>query len=130
MIVVLALAVALLVAAGVELLLGRSLFRAILGLSLLAHAANVVVLAAGGVGAAAPILAREGVASATADPLPQALVLTAIVISMAVTLYLIGLMRAKARKLTSIGIEPAPAGDENREPAAVRAELGTPEASR
>lgn len=130
MIVVLALAVALLVAVGVELLLGRSLFRAILGLSLLAHAANLVVLAAGGVGAAAPILARGGAGGEIADPLPQALVLTAIVISMAVTLYLIGLMRARARDLGGVAVEPAPTGDEDREPAAVAAELGTPGGSR
>ncbi len=130
MIVVLALAVTLLVAVGVELLLGRSLFRAILGLSLLAHAANLVVLAAGGVGPAAPILARDGVRGQTADPLPQALVLTAIVISMAVTLYLIGLLRAKARDLASVAVEPAPAGDGDREPAAVAVELGAPGGSR
>ena len=130
MIVVLALAVTLLVAAGVELLLGRSLFRAILGLSLLAPSANLIVLAAGGVGKAAPILERGIAGAEIADPLPQALVLTAIVISMAVTLYLIGLMRAKARDLASVSVGPAPAGDEERDPAVVAAELGNREGSR
>ena len=126
MILVLALAVALLVAVGVELLLDRSLFRAILGLSLLAHAANLVVMAAGGEGPAAPIVDGTAGGAATADPLPQALVLTAIVISMAVTLYLVGLLRASARDLGSVTVEPAPAGDEDRAPATVAAELGRP----
>lgn len=124
MIAVLALAVALLVAAGVDLLLGRSMFRAILGLSLLAHAANLVVMAAGGEGPAAPILGGTKKAIATADPLPQALVLTAIVISMAVTLYLVGLLRASGRALGSVKIEPALASDKGREPESVAGELG------
>lgn len=130
MIAVLALAVAMLVAVGVGLLLDRSLFRAILGLSLLAHAANLMVLAAGGAGAAAPVLTADRAAQEIADPLPQALVLTAIVISMAVTLYLIGLMRAKGRALGTEAVEPAPAGDEDRSENAVAAELGAPGGSR
>ena len=127
MIAVLALAVALLVAVGVELLLGRSLFRAILGLSLLAHAANLVVMAGGGAGPAAPILDGGGAAVDTADPLPQALVLTAIVISMAVTLYLVGLLRASARGLGGVAVEPALGSDEGRDPVVVAEELGRPE---
>ena len=126
----LALAAALLVGVGVELLLGRSLFRAILGLSLLAHAANLVMMAAGGQGENAPILDGVGGAVATADPLPQALVLTAIVISMAVTLYLVGLLRVSARDLGSVAVEPALVSDEDREPAAVAAELGSSGGSR
>ena len=124
MIVVLALAVALLVGVGIELLLCRSLFRAILGLSLLAHAANLVVMAAGGEGPAAAIV--DGTGAETADPLPQALVLTAIVISMALTLYLVGLLRASARELGGVAVEPALAGDEDRDPDAVAAELSPP----
>ncbi len=124
MIVILALAVAMLVAVGVHFLLARGLFRAILGLSLLAHAANLVVLAAGGEGVAAPILGREGSELGIADPLPQALVLTAIVISMAVTLYLVGLLRASARDLGAVEVEAALASDEGRDPASVARELG------
>ena len=125
MIAVLAASVALLVGIGVDLLLGRSLFRAILGLSLLAHAANLVVMAAGGVGVAAPVLAGADGHVETADPLPQALVLTAIVISMAVTLYLVGLLRASARKLGTIEVEPALTSDDGRDQDAVAAELGS-----
>jgi multicomponent Na+:H+ antiporter subunit C len=125
-IAVLALAVAVLVAVGVELLLCRSLFRAILGLSLLAHAANLIVMAAGGSGAAAPMLGGAGAGAEIADPLPQALVLTAIVISMAVTLYLIGVLRTSARDLGSVTVEPALDSDESRDPEVVAGELEPP----
>lgn len=123
MIPILAAAVALLVGVGVHLLLGRSLFRSILGLSLLAHAANLVVLAAGGEGRAAPILGRSSAAADIADPLPQALVLTAIVIAMAVTLYLVGLLRASSERLESVAVEPAPASDDGRDLAELEREL-------
>jgi multicomponent Na+:H+ antiporter subunit C len=120
---VLALAVFMLVAVGVSFLLDRSLFRAIIGFSLLAHAANLVVLAAGDAGRTAPILGREGAGPESADPLPQALVLTAIVISMAVTLYLLGLLRATARSLGSVTVGRPLANDDGRDPEAVAREL-------
>ena len=59
MIAVLAVAVALLVTAGVHLLLERSLFRAVLGLSLLANAANLIVLSSGGAGEVSPMSSRK-----------------------------------------------------------------------
>ncbi|MEM9558104.1 MAG: NADH-quinone oxidoreductase subunit K [Acidobacteriota bacterium] len=117
MITVMALAVALLVVVGVELLLGRSLFKAILGLSLLAHAAHLLMIATGGVGTSPPVLDGSGSVVGTADPLPQALVLTAIVISMAVTLYLVGLLQASGRRLGASAVEPALASDPGREAA-------------
>ena len=71
-------------AAGVYLLLQRNVVKIILGLALLGHGANLLIFTAGGLTRArAPIIA-EGALSAppdTADPLPQALILTAIVIS-------------------------------------------------
>lgn len=123
MILVLALAVTMLVAAGVYLLLSRSMFRAILGLSLLANAANLIVLAAGGVGSGAPILGRAGSGAGFADPLPQALVLTAIVISMAVTLYLLALLRVAGESSGSIEARRPLASDAGRDPERVAREL-------
>lgn len=118
-----ALAVALLAGAGAYLLLGRTLFRAILGISLLAHAANLVVLAAGNPGETAPVLSAARARLETADPLPQALVLTAIVISMAVTLYLLGLLRANASSFDSVAIERPLSDDADRDPEQVAREL-------
>jgi multicomponent Na+:H+ antiporter subunit C len=73
-------------AVGTYLVLHRSLTRIILGLGMLANAVNLVALAAGGPPRSAPIVGREG---PLADPVPQALVLTAIVISLAVTAFLL-----------------------------------------
>ncbi len=67
-------------AAGVYLLLDRSLTRVLLGFLLLGNATNVLLLAAGGPAGLAPILGYAEAAEMS-DPLPQALILTAIVIS-------------------------------------------------
>jgi multicomponent Na+:H+ antiporter subunit C len=87
-----AVAVGLLVAGGSYLVLQRGLLRVVLGFVLLGHAMVVLVLAAGGDrgGFALP---GNG-AGESADPLPQAFVLTAVVIAFAVTVYLLGLLRA------------------------------------
>ena len=120
---VLALAVGLLAAVGVYLLLARRVFPVILGLSLLAHAANLVVLAGGDRGEKAPIVVDGVERALLADAVPQALVLTAIVISMAVTLYLLATFAARARVLEADEIGPALSSDAERDREAVRAEL-------
>ena len=79
----------LLFGAGTYLLLQRNLTRIIVGLGLIAHGANLLLLLAGRAGPA-PI--TDGTNPATpADPLPQAMVLTAIVISFGVTVFLLAL---------------------------------------
>jgi len=89
-----AVAVGLLVAGGVYLILQRGLLRVVLGFVLLGHGVNVLVVAAGGMQRrAAPLLDRTD-PEVAADPLPQAFVLTAIVITFAITVYLLGLLRA------------------------------------
>ena len=91
-------AVGALVAVGVYLVSGRSLSRIVLGFALLGHAAVLALLAAGGP-AGDPPLADRTPPAASADPLPQALSLTAIVISFGLTLYLLALAR-RQRELT------------------------------
>ncbi len=90
--VALIVAVGGLVAVGVYLITGRSLSRIILGFSLLGHAAVLALLAAGGPAGEAP-LADRSTPEAAANPLPQALSLTAIVISFGLTLFLLALAR-------------------------------------
>lgn len=92
--------IGVLVAGGVYLLLRPRTFELVLGLTLLSYAINLLIFATGRVQIdRAPIL-RDGVPATlanTADPLPQALVLTAIVISFAMTAVMIVLaMRAHA----------------------------------
>jgi multisubunit Na+/H+ antiporter MnhC subunit len=123
MTVVLILAVGLLAGAGVYLLLARRVFPVILGLSLLTHAANLVMLAAGDASERAPIVVEGIERQLLADPVPQALILTAIVISMAVTIYLLALFTAGARVLKTDGILQAADSDSSRNEETLRAEL-------
>ncbi len=83
--------VALLVAGGTYLVLQRGLVRVTLGFVLLGHAANLVLLAAGGTGRREEPLLGTTDAALAADPLPQAFALTAIVITFGITVYLLAL---------------------------------------
>jgi multicomponent Na+:H+ antiporter subunit C len=91
-----ALVVGALYAAGLYLLLRRSLVKLVLGLALLGHAANLLIFTAGRIGrAAAPIVpgGASGLEPPYADPVPQALVLTAIVIGFGVQAFAVVLLR-------------------------------------
>lgn len=81
---------ALLFSLGTYLLLQRRLSRLIIGLGLLGHSANLLLLLSGGERGIAPIIGSVG-DKRTADPMPPALALTAIVISFAVTGFLLAL---------------------------------------
>lgn len=77
-------------AAGTYLLLQKLLSRIVVGLGLIAHGANLVLLGSGGPPGAAPIL-EDGEVVRYSDPLEQAMVLTAIVITFGVTAFLLAL---------------------------------------
>ena len=90
MTLLLAICVGLLVASGLFLLMQRSMLRIVLGLVMLGHGANLAVFVSGGLTRAKPPLIPAGATTppeAAADPLPQALVLTAVVISFAITAF-------------------------------------------
>ncbi len=87
--------VALFTAGGVYLLLRARTFPVVLGLTLLTYAVNLFLFASGRLTTGAPPIIREQ-ATHYADPLPQALVLTAIVISFAMTAFVI-VLSLKAR---------------------------------
>lgn len=89
MTVTLAATAAVLFAVGTYLILQRKLSRIIIGLGLLTHGANVLLITAGRRGDP-PIIGRPGTTH-FADPLPQALALTAIVITFGVTTLLLAL---------------------------------------
>lgn len=89
MTIVLAATAAALFAIGTYLVLQRKLSRIIIGLGLLTHGANILLITAGRRGDP-PIIGDEP-ASSFADPLPQALVLTSIVITFGVTMFLLAL---------------------------------------
>jgi multicomponent Na+:H+ antiporter subunit C len=87
--VLLAATAAALFAVGTYLVLQRQLSRIIIGLGLLTHGANVLLITAGRRGR--PPLVGSGPSRSFSDPLPQALALTAIVITFAVTALLLAL---------------------------------------
>jgi len=92
----LAIGIGALVAAGIWLVLQERSFSVILGLTLLSYAANLFIFAGGRLAPTAAPLVLPG-AENLADALPQALVLTAIVISLGMTAYLVALaLRAVA----------------------------------
>ena len=87
--VLLAAAAGLLFAIGTYLILQRKLSRIIIGIGLMSHGANILLITAGKRGL--PALIGSGDESEFSDPLPQALTLTAIVITFGVTAFLLAL---------------------------------------
>src|SRR5690606_37966774 len=87
-----ALVVGVLFTAAVHLLMASDVQRVVIGFLLLSNAVNLLVLTAGGtsVGAAPPLIV-EGEASPYADPLPQAFILTAIVIGLGSSAFLLAM---------------------------------------
>lgn len=87
MLVVLAIVTGILYAAGIYMLLQRSIVKLVFGLVLLSHAANLLIFTSPGLTRHEPALIEQGQSlpeAGHADPVPQALILTAIVISFAV----------------------------------------------
>ena len=81
-----ALSIGLLAACGIYLVLRERTFSVIMGLSLIGYAVNLFLFASGRLQSAAPPIVRPE--ASFADPLPQALILTAIVIGFGMTAYL------------------------------------------
>ena len=99
---VLAVLVGTLFACGAYLILRRTQIRLILGLGLLSHAVNLLIFGSGNLNQAYPPildknadLATQLAVHAFADPLPQALILTAIVINFGVTAFVIVLINRR-----------------------------------
>lgn len=92
-------------AAGFYLILSRALVRVLLGVALIGNAANLLILTAGRLVRALPPIAPEGLNAPlanAANPLPQALILTAIVIGFSLFAALLVLA---ARGYRSLGAD-------------------------
>lgn len=106
-----------LVAAGVYLMLRRSVVRLLFGLVLLGHGANLLVFVVGGVtrGVAPWVAPGESAPPpGAADPIPQALVLTALVIGFAVIAFTTVLVERAYRLTGSDDLERLSPGEESR----------------
>ncbi len=102
-----ALAFGVLVAVGAYLILSRNVLRLALGLLVLSNAANLALFVAGRMGQATPPLVAAGEATIahSANPLPQALILTAIVISFALAAFAMVLFEGAHRRLGTLDTE-------------------------
>ena len=100
---VLAFVIGALYSAGLFMMLRRSVVKLIIGISLLGHAANLLIFTIAGLTRATPPLISTGNSPvAVADPLPQALILTAIVIGFAVQGFAVVLIH---RAIQTIGTD-------------------------
>lgn len=90
-----------LVGFGVYLLLARSVIRALIGFILMSNGVNVLFLIASGPAGEVPIIG-EGDGGPIADPVPQALVLTAIVIGFGVVAFLSALVLTVAWRMKTL----------------------------
>ena len=100
--IVLAFVIGGLYAAGIYLMLRRSMPKLVMGLIFLSNATNLLIFVAAGLTRGKPALVAPGETSLGqphADPLPQALVLTAIVIGFGVLAFFLTLLRQAYRKL-------------------------------
>ncbi|WRS31181.1 Na(+)/H(+) antiporter subunit C [Actinomycetaceae bacterium MB13-C1-2] len=77
--------VGILIGSGVYLALERTLSRIFIGLSLITNGVNLLILAMGGAAGLPPLLGRDE--SVIVDPLPQAMILTSIVLSLGTTAF-------------------------------------------
>lgn len=91
--IVLAILVGVLYTAGVYMLLRRSILKFIIGIIYMSNATNLLVFLAAGIVPGNPVFVGEGVTNTAqlADPLPQSLVLTAIVIGLGMVVFILAL---------------------------------------
>ena len=115
--IVASITVGLLVAIGVWMLLDRSLVRVVLGIVVLGNGINLAVFSAGRLdGRAAAFTTAAGAPAAAANPLPQALVLTAIVIGFALFVFALAVLKrswelhgnVETDRITAVAEEPVP----------------------
>jgi multicomponent Na+:H+ antiporter subunit C len=102
-------------AAGLYLMLGRSIGKLIVGLVLLGQAANLLIFTAGRLTRARPPIIPEGALQPQvpfADPIPQALILTAIVIGFGVLAFALVLVDRTFQTLGTYDIDSMTSTDE------------------
>ncbi|WP_289017616.1 Na(+)/H(+) antiporter subunit C [uncultured Ornithinimicrobium sp.] len=94
---------AALVGTGTYLFLSRSLVRALMGFLLMGNGINLLFIIASGPPGAPPIVGASPTGERMADPVPQALVLTAIVITLGMTAFVLALAH-RGRQLSGVDL--------------------------
>jgi multicomponent Na+:H+ antiporter subunit C len=122
------LVIAAFVGSGLYLMLSRHVVRLVLGLALLTNGAILLIFVAGRGGPVAPAVIPEGATTLAADAanaLPQALVLTAIVIGFALTAFAVALIVAAYRRLGTLDARGMLAAEAMGAPETTAAPLGS-----
>ncbi len=109
---VMSVVVGMLFTCGTVLLLKRSLLQVIVGLCLLSHGANLSLIIAGGLKRGGPPILGVGAGPPFTDPLPQALVLTAIVISFGMTAFALVLAYRTRQECDTDNLDELQGGEE------------------
>lgn len=103
------LVIGILISCGVYLLLERSITKMLLGLLLFGNGVNLLILSSGGPPGSAPIVGRTNeVYDAMSDPLAQAMILTAIVITMGIAAFVMALAYRSYKINTKDAVEDDP----------------------
>lgn len=113
--ILLAIVIGVLYGTGIYMMMRRSLVKLILGLALLGHASNLLLFSQGNIARGLPPLIEEGADTITgffADPLPQALILTAIVIGFGTQAFAIVLARRVYQAVESDDVDKLKVTDE------------------
>ncbi len=116
--IILAIVIGGLYAAGIYMMLRRSLVKLLIGLALLSHAANLLIFTAARLTRAGfPIIGMDQKVLETpyADPLPQALILTAIVISFGVTAFALALSYRTYKSIHTDDLDKMKTTDESND---------------
>jgi len=116
--IILAIVIGGLYAAGIYMMLRRSLVKLLIGLALLSHAANLLIFTAARLTRAGfPIIGMDQKVLGTpyADPLPQALILTAIVISFGVTAFALALSYRTYKSIHTDDLDKMKTTDESND---------------
>lgn len=106
---------------GIWMMLDQHLIRVVLGITVFSNAINLGVLAAGRHAGEGPAFVTPGAEAALVNPLPQALVLTAIVIGFALFVFALSILKRtyelhgqpETDRVTAVVEQPAPDGEEN-----------------
>lgn len=104
-------------AGGIYMMLRRSIVKLIIGLSLLSHAANLLIFTLGRLTRGQPALIPFGATrpeGVFADPVPQALILTAIVISFGVTAFAVVLIKRAYQTVGTDDLDDMKSTDNSR----------------
>lgn len=113
--IILAITIGVLYGTGIYMMMRRSLVKLILGLALLGHASNLLLFSQGNIARGLPPVIAEGekyLKGVFADPIPQALILTAIVIGFGTQAFAIVLARRVYQAVDSDDIDRLKVTDE------------------